>query len=67
MPMHLSSNYVKLNLPLKAFVDAESSEDFGYSSYSVEDVHRIGVLDLRIASCPNQKVKQQRKQQEGRV
>lgn len=34
----------------QAFVDAESSEDFGYSSYSVEDVHRIGVLDLRIVN-----------------
>ena len=57
----------KLILPLKAFVDAESSEDFGYSSYSVEDVHRVGILDLRIASRPNKKVKQLCKQQEGRA
>ena len=35
---------------LKAFVDAESSEDFGYSSFSVEDVHHVGILDLRIAA-----------------
>ena len=54
----------KLILPLKAFVDAESSEDFGYSSYNV---HRIGILDLRIASRPKHKVKQQSKQLEERA
>ena len=32
------------------FVDAETSEDFGYSLYSVREVHRIGILDLRIAN-----------------
>lgn len=32
----------------QAFVDAETSENFGYSVYSVDDVHRVGILDLRI-------------------
>ena len=39
----------------QAFVDAETSENFGYSVYSVDDVHRVGILDLRIdtwLNCP---------------
>ena len=35
----------------QAFVkDAEMSEDFGRSVFSVRDVHRIGILDLRIVN-----------------
>jgi len=34
----------------QAFVDAETSENFGYSVYSVDDVHRVGILDLRIVN-----------------
>lgn len=31
--------------------DSEDAEDFGFGAFSVEDVHRIGVLDLRILNC----------------
>ena len=37
----------------QAFVDAETSENFGYSVYSVDDVHRVGILDLRIDTWPD--------------
>lgn len=31
--------------------DSEDAEDFGFGAFSVEDVHRIGVLDARILNC----------------
>ena len=35
----------------QAFVqDAEMSEDFGHTVHAVQDVHRIGILDIRIVN-----------------
>ena len=37
---------------LQQFVpNAESCEDYGPNLFSTEDVHRIGILDLRILNC----------------
>jgi hypothetical protein len=37
---------------LQTFVDADGdSEEFGSSRFSVDDVHRIGVLDVQILNC----------------
>ena len=37
---------------LQKFVpNAESCEDYGPNLFSTEDVHRIGILDLRILNC----------------
>jgi len=48
---HSMFNSSKIGSLQKFIQNAESTEEYGPSLYSVEDVHRIALLDIRIVNC----------------